>query len=1146
MQLRCLLRCTCVPLLALAPGVAFGQSTALHLHKEASNTGGGVLQLKTAGPDSASSTLTVDLRRRPVGEYAIRAFDTASGSPNAAGVIPAGSSVSVTLWMRKTASGGSMYPRAKLRLNSASGSTVCEATGATQLTTTLAATVLNCTTPANVVMSATDRFYLWTGVAVSTAAGSGPMKVELRIEGVLNGNYDSRITVPMPASAPSISSLSPASGPVGALVSIAGANFGSMQGGSGVAFNGVAAAPTAWGANSISVPVPPGASTGEVMVTVNGLSSNGAMFTVTNPPWIGGLVTDAGVGNPLAGATVAAYAGSVRAGVTTTNAAGAYSIVSLQPGPYIVQAASAGYVTTDQQVVVPQTGQTAANFALERESAGPASFAYDALGRLIQVTNPSGQSAIYRYDAVGNILAIDRPGSSGSSPTGISGFTPFQGPIGASILISGAGFSPSPSDNIVTFNGVAASVSGGSATELVAIVPPGATTGPIGVLTPTGSATSASDFKVLSSGVGAPTIASFTPSIGVAGTAFTITGTNFETTSANNRVALNIRPADVTGATATTLTTSVPLASMGGRITLATPSGTVVSDGDFVVVPSPYAPVDVESSERIAPGESRTLGVSAAGRIGLLLFDGVAGQFASAMSTSSTWTSCQFGGQYGLTLFRPDGSIHTIVSNACGASTLMDHQTLPLTGTYTLMLDPIGSNTGSATISLYSGVDVIGTIAADGAPVPVTISTSTQNAKLTFDGIAGQVVSATVSNATFPGTCFSYAFALTLLKPDGSTLAWAPSCGGSVFMDQQTLPVSGTYTLLLDPGWTGTGTATVRLYTVSDVVGTIAADGTSVGVSITTPGQNARFSFVGTAGQVVSGLVSNATIPGNCTAYAFYLTLLRPDGSTLKSEPSCGGGVFLDRQTLPVSGTYKLVLDPGGTSTGNATLALYTVVDVVSPIAEGTRVPVTITAPGQNARFTFIGTPGQVVSGLVTNATIPGNCFSYAFHLMLLRPDGSTQKLVPSCGGGVFLDQQTLSTTGTYTLLLDPIGANIGSADVALYSAVDVTGPIVPNGPGVPVSVTAPGQNVRLTFNGTAGQVVDAWTSNNTIPGTCFSYAFLMSIVKPDGSNLVGNASCGGNISLGQRTLPVTGVYTILIDPTESRTGSLTVMLSSQ
>jgi hypothetical protein len=83
---------------------------------------------------------------------------------------------------------------------------------------------------------------------------------------------------------PSITSLNPTSGPVGTSVTIAGANFGGTQGSSTVAFNGVAATATGWSATSITVPVPNGATTGNVVVTVGGVASNGVNFTVPAPP----------------------------------------------------------------------------------------------------------------------------------------------------------------------------------------------------------------------------------------------------------------------------------------------------------------------------------------------------------------------------------------------------------------------------------------------------------------------------------------------------------------------------------------------------------------------------------------------------------------------------------------------------------------------------------------------------------------------------------------------------------------------------------------------------------------------------------------------------------------------------------------------
>jgi hypothetical protein len=81
--------------------------------------------------------------------------------------------------------------------------------------------------------------------------------------------------------APSITSLSPTSGLVGASVTITGANFGATQGTSTVKFYGTTAVPTSWSATSILVPVPSGATTGSVVVTVGGAASNGVTFTVT-------------------------------------------------------------------------------------------------------------------------------------------------------------------------------------------------------------------------------------------------------------------------------------------------------------------------------------------------------------------------------------------------------------------------------------------------------------------------------------------------------------------------------------------------------------------------------------------------------------------------------------------------------------------------------------------------------------------------------------------------------------------------------------------------------------------------------------------------------------------------------------------------
>ena len=83
-------------------------------------------------------------------------------------------------------------------------------------------------------------------------------------------------------SAASIASLNPAAGTPGTPVTITGANFGATQGMSTVKFNGVAATPTSWSAISVVAPVPAGATTGNIVLTVGGVASNGVSFTVTS------------------------------------------------------------------------------------------------------------------------------------------------------------------------------------------------------------------------------------------------------------------------------------------------------------------------------------------------------------------------------------------------------------------------------------------------------------------------------------------------------------------------------------------------------------------------------------------------------------------------------------------------------------------------------------------------------------------------------------------------------------------------------------------------------------------------------------------------------------------------------------------------
>jgi YD repeat-containing protein len=121
-------------------------------------------------------------------------------------------------------------------------------------------------------------------------------------------------------------------------------------------------------------------------------------------------------------------------------------------------------------------------------------YIYDPLGRLVGVAEPQGQFTIYDYDEVGNLLAVRRPDT--TAPVAITFVNPAAGPAGTQVEVFGAGFSTVSTANQISFNGVSSQVLSASATRLVTQVPIGATSGPINVTTPLGSAASPEVFRV--------------------------------------------------------------------------------------------------------------------------------------------------------------------------------------------------------------------------------------------------------------------------------------------------------------------------------------------------------------------------------------------------------------------------------------------------------------------------------------------------------------------------------------------------------------------------------------------------------------------------------------------------------------------------
>jgi hypothetical protein len=79
------------------------------------------------------------------------------------------------------------------------------------------------------------------------------------------------------------------------------------------------------------------------------------------------------------------------------------------------------------------------------------------------------------------------------------------------------------------------------------------------------------------------------------------------------------------------------------------------------------------------------------------------------------------------------------------------------------------------------------------------------------------------------------------------------------YLDPGALPAAGTYPLLVDPSRTNTCTVTLTAYPSDEISGTVTCTqpGSQVTAAISTPGQNAFYTFSGSAGHRVSVKIAN-------------------------------------------------------------------------------------------------------------------------------------------------------------------------------------------------------------------------------------------------------------------------------------------------
>jgi hypothetical protein len=419
------------------------------------------------------------------------------------------------------------------------------------------------------------------------------------VGGVTTNGVNFQVLSPPPA----ISSLSPTLGPVGTSITLTGVNFGANQGASTVLFNGIAGTPTSWSDTNIIVPVPTGATTGNVVVTVGSQASNGSNFTVTVPTVPIALVQHA---SKDAGTTTASSLA-----FQSNNTAGNWIAV-------VIRAGGSGQVFTLSDSL-HNTYRTAAKLNVTVDTPNG-----DSLGVFYAEKIAGGANTITVSDTISGTLRFAIFEYSGVAPANS---------FDAASTNQGTSNSPNSGNAAATANGDLllgalmtanpATFTAASGYKIEGFVPAEPNSKLIAEdqiqsgagVTSAGATLSASDhwgailvaFKAASSTAAtSPTITSLNPTLGPVGTAVTIRGTNFGASQGTSTIVFNGAKATPSSWGATSIVAPVPVGATTG--TLVVTVGGVASNGvTFAVASLPPSITGMSPSSAVAGSGPLTL-----------------------------------------------------------------------------------------------------------------------------------------------------------------------------------------------------------------------------------------------------------------------------------------------------------------------------------------------------------------------------------------------------------------------------------------------------------------------------------------------------------------------------------------------------------
>ena len=416
----------------------------------------------------------------------------------------------------------------------------------------------------------------------------------------------------------------------------------------------------------------------------------------------------------------------------------------------------------------------------------------------------------------------------------------------------------------------------------------------------------------------------------------------------------------------------------------------------------------------------------------------------------------------------------------------------------------------------------------DTAYAPLSINTPTSGSLdlapatdvYAFAGTAGEKL----TFASFNDSNGYYGASWTLYGPNDQVLA-SPFYTGSF---SETLPSDGNYTLVV-PNNANSTPSTYSFEVYQNVNPTAAITlGTPVIGTIANPGDEATYTFTGTAGQTLyfgsnysaSGSSAQLTDPGGnsiLNQYLGYNYYTYEDSSQL---------------TLPESGTYTLTISNQNEVTGGYSFVLDDT-SAAAPLAltagSGTTISDSI-ATGLSANiYQFSGSTGELVYFQAQTQSAGSSDLYWTLY-------GPANHYVS--GGVNWYDfSTTLPSAGTYYLVVGGTNASDTSGVNYNFEVYDNVNPTLALTLGSSISGTIanPGDLATYIFSGTAGQTVLFHTLNDSYD------SLYVKLTTPQNSSTILDQNT--YYSSSPIVLPYSGTYNLTVAGSGAATGGYDFVL---